>query len=142
MLTNFLEKIGRKRNIMDRSGETLYLERYYLLFTERQSKFKSFPFNVLLHHLCKSDDPVFHDHPWFWCSIIIKGGYWEHTPDGKKWYGKGSIRFRDAKSLHWLELDPEKSKEETWSIFIVGLRTREWGFLVDGKWVHWKEYLK
>ena len=60
-----------------------YLHRYYLFIKDR----KWFPFNLTLHKIVKSDDPIFHDHPWPYMTVVLKGGYWEHTPvfdkDGK-----------------------------------------------------------
>jgi hypothetical protein len=36
---------------------------------------------VKLHHILRSDDDRdLHDHPWSFLSIVLKGGYWEHTP--------------------------------------------------------------
>ena len=28
----------------------------------------------------RSDDPIMHNHPWAFFTVILKGGYWEHTP--------------------------------------------------------------
>ena len=102
-----MDKLGRRRVIFDRSGQIPYLIRYYLFLKER----KSFPFNITLHKVLESDEPVLHDHPWNWGAIILKGGYWEHIPvysqEGKvvgstaRWRGPGHIRFRKASDLHW-----------------------------------------
>ena len=54
---NFLERIGRKRIVMDRQDNEPYLERYYLFLKDR----KHFPFNVFLHKFLKSD-PDDHAH--------------------------------------------------------------------------------
>ena len=82
---------------------------------------KNFPFNITLHKVLVSDEPTLHDHPWSWGAIILKGGYWEHTPQGKFWRGPGHIRFRTAKDLHWLELakDSEGNNIPCWSIFFT-----------------------
>ena len=142
MLTKILEKIGRKRVIKDRYTDEDYIERYYLLFSERQSKIRWFPFNILLHHICKSDPSDLHDHPWNSLSIILKGGYWEHTPYGRFWRGRWSVIPRKSIDQHRLEIDKEKANGETWSLFIVGIRVRDWGFILpDGKWVQWEKYL-
>jgi len=142
MLTQLLERFGRKRTILSRVDDSLYLERYYLLFAERQSKVKWFPFNLLLHHICASDPSGFHDHPWPWASLILKGGYWEHTPEGTIWRGAGSFRLRSATAQHRLEIDRAKAGGETWTLFLVGTRIREWGFIdPQGRWVQWEEYL-
>ena len=43
--TEFMNIIGRKRVILDRESEKPYMERYYLLFTERDNYF---PFNIFI----------------------------------------------------------------------------------------------
>ena len=75
-LHNLMNKLGRYRLIPDRRTGEDYMHRYYLFLKDR----KKFPFNVTLHKILKSDDPIFHDHPWPYMTIILKGGYWEHTP--------------------------------------------------------------
>jgi hypothetical protein len=102
----------------------------------------------------KSDDPIFHDHPWSYLTIILKGGYWEHTPvfdkDGKKiaafsqWRGPGSIIKRGANDFHWLELDESVGPATT--LFFMGSQQRDWGFLIDKsktktQWIQWEHYL-
>lgn len=145
MFLKLLEKIGRKRIVYDRVDDQPYLERYYLFLKDR----KNFPFNVFLHKFLKSDVDDVHDHPWPYATIILKGGYYEWTPqfgpDGKKigeiarWCGPGSVRLAGAKSLHRIELDPNVT---CWTLFMPGPKQRDWGFLVKNKWVQWEEYLK
>ena len=50
MLLKLLEKMGRKRVIMDRLCDEPYLERYYLFLKERER----FPFNIFLHKFLKA----------------------------------------------------------------------------------------
>ena len=141
----FLEARGRKRIVYDRIDNEPYLERYYLFLKDREN----FPFNVFLHRFLKSDIDDLHDHPWPFATLILKGGYYEWTPqfgsDGKKigeiarWCGPGSFRMAGAKSLHRLELDPSVT---CWTLFMPGPKQRDWGFLVKNKWVQWEQYLK
>ena len=141
----FLEARGRKRIVYDRVDNEPYLERYYLFLKDREH----FPFNVFLHKFLKSDIDDLHDHPWPFATLILKGGYYEWTPqfgaDGKKigeiarWCGPGSFRWAKANSLHRIELDPEVT---CWTLFMPGAKQRDWGFLVKNKWVQWEEYLK
>ena len=81
---NTLDRLGRKRIVMDRQNDEPYLERYYLFLKDR----KRFPFNVFLHKFLKSDPDDVHDHPWPYATLILKGGYHEWTPlfnrEGKK----------------------------------------------------------
>ena len=138
LITEFFK--GRKRIIYNRDSTKEYLVRYYLFLKDR----KNFPFNITLHKIMMSDEPVLHNHPWNWGALIIKGGYWEHTPEGKKWKGPGSLRFRKADDLHYLELDKDKDGNEIpcWSLFYMGKKSDNWGFLVDGKVVDNEQYLK
>jgi hypothetical protein len=145
-----MDKLGRRRVITDRSGKVPYLIRYYLFLKER----KNFPFNITLHKVLVSDEPVLHDHPWSWGAIILKGGYWEYVPvfakEGHvcgataKWRGPGHIRFRKASDLHWLELAKDKDGNNIpcWSLFFMGKKAQSWGFVKNGKWIDNKEYLK
>jgi hypothetical protein len=141
---NLLDKLGRKRIVMDRVDNEPYLERYYLFLKDRDN----FPFNVFLHKFLKSDSDDLHDHPWPYATLILKGGYWEwvpqYTKDGVKmnevavWRGPGSFRVCKANSYHRIELDPGT---ETWTLFMPGPKQRDWGFLSKGKWVQHEEYL-
>ena len=145
MFLKLLERLGRKRIVMDRTSNEPYLERYYLLFKERER----FPFNIFLHKFLKSDPDDVHDHPWPYATLILKGGYYEWIPQfnnaGEKiseiavWRGPGSFRVCGASSYHRIELDPEVT---CWTLFMPGAKQRDWGFLVKNKWVQWEEYLK
>ena len=140
----WLERMGRKRVVMDRVNDEPYLERYYIFLKDR----KWFPFNVFLHKFLKSDPDDVHDHPWPYATIILKGGYYEWLPafgaNGKKigemavWRGPGSFRVCGANSFHRIELDPEI---ECWTLFMPGPQKREWGFLVKDQWIQHEEYL-
>ena len=132
---NWLDKLGRKRVIMDRYENEPYLTRYYLFLKDR----KWFPFNVFLHNFHKGDLDDLHDHPWPYFTLILRGGYWEHTPTGKHWRAPGHFRFCGPKSLHRIELEPGV---DTWTLFIPGPKLREWGFIRKGKWVQHEKYLK
>mgnify|MGYP003705305179 FL=1 len=144
MFLKLLERLGRKRIVMDRVNNEPYLERYYLLLKDR----KHFPFNVFLHKFLKSDPDDLHDHPWPYATVILKGGYWEWIPqfnskgikvcEVAKWRGPGHFRFCRADSFHRIELDPSV---KCWTLFMPGRQQREWGFLQNGQWVPHDEYL-
>ena len=130
-----LERLGRKRVIMDRLDNEPYLTRYYLFLKER----KWFPFNIFLHNFHKGDPDDLHDHPWPYCTIILKGGYWEHLKTGeRKWRPPGTIRLAGSRSLHRIELEPGV---DTWTLFIPGPQLREWGFIDNGEWKQHEQYL-
>ncbi len=144
-IAKFFTKIGRQRIILDRESNEPYLERYYIFLKDRTW----FPFNIFLHKFLKSDPDDVHDHPWPYATLILKGGYWEWIPHfdvvGRKtgeyqvWRGPGSFRVCGANSYHRIELDPTV---ECWTMFMPGPQRREWGFLVNNKWIHNDEYIK
>ena len=155
MISKIMDKLGRRRVIRDREIKQPYLIRYYVFLKDR----KKFPFNITVHKVLKSDKPVLHDHPWNWGAMIVSGGYWEHIPvisqegnvvgSTKEWRGPGHIRFRKAKDLHWLELekDPEGNEIPCTSIFFMGRKCKEWGFVdwiqFQGyRWIHNEKYLR
>jgi hypothetical protein len=143
-LLNTLEKMGRKRVVMDRQANEPYLERYYIFLKDR----KYFPFNVFIHKFLKSDPDDVHDHPWPYATLILKGGYYEWVPVfdtvGRKigeiqhWRNPGHFRICSATSYHRIELDPNV---ECWTMFMPGPQKREWGFLVKNEWIHNEKYL-
>jgi hypothetical protein len=145
MLLKLLDRLGRKRIVMDRVENEPYLERYYLFLRERER----FPFNVFLHKFLKSDPDDVHDHPWPYATLILKGGYWEWIPHfdtvGRKtgeyqvWRGPGHFRISKANSFHRIELDPDIT---AWTLFMPGRKCRDWGFMVQNKWIQWEQYLK
>jgi len=145
MLLKLLNRLGRKRIVMDRVENEPYLERYYLFLRDR----KRFPFNIFLHKFLKSDPDDVHDHPWPYATVILKGGYWEWIPHfdtvGRKtgeyqvWRGPGHFRISKANSFHRIELDPDIT---AWTLFMPGPKQRDWGFLVKNQWVQWEQYLK
>ncbi len=133
-----LERIDRKRVIMDRDGVSPYLDRYYVFLKDR----KNFPFNVFLHNFLRSDPDDEHDHPWtWWGTIILKGGYWEWllvrdkigTVIGEKrvWRRPGTIRFKSGHTYHRIELEPNV---DCWTLFIPGPQNGDWGFLTHKNW--------
>ncbi len=112
MFLKFLEKIGRKKLLLDRGKShpeyhkaKPWMNRYYLLFRNRP---KWFPFNIIIHELLDDDhgDGV-HSHLCPYMTIILRGGYWETTKNGKHWRPTGYIGFRSANNLHRVDLKPD-----------------------------------
>jgi hypothetical protein len=97
--------------------------------------------NVYLHEMLgPDDDRALHDHPWPNTSVVIRGGYLEHTPEGVFERHEGEVVHRPADALHRLELLP--GVERTVSLFITGPKVREWGFMTDAGWVHYKDFVE
>ena len=120
---------GRHRVIYDRIGDEPYLERFYIFLKDR----KNFPFNIFIHRFLKSDPDDLHDHPWSFRTIILCGGYWEYTENGKFWRKPLSYRFAPANTFHRIELD--KNIPYCWTLFIPGKQSKDWGFKTRDGWV-------
>jgi hypothetical protein len=113
-------------------------------------------FNIYLHNFLRDDDDrALHDHPWISCSIILRGGYLEHQPQGVFSRKAGRVYFRWATQAHRIELhrgywccwdssvwhpDSNAPVRPTWTLFITGPKVREWGFHCSKGWVHWKTF--
>lgn len=94
--------------------------------------------NVYLHDILHSDDDrALHDHPWPNTSVLLDGGYIEHTPEGSFTRRAGDVVTRSADTLHRLELIPG---ERAISLFMTGPKVREWGFACEQGWVHWRDF--
>lgn len=92
-------------------------------------------FSLKLHRILLSDDDCMHDHPWTFISFILKGGYVEQTPAGKKLYGPGSVLYRPAKFIHRLEI-----YQPAITLVITFKKVREWGFITPKGWIEWFRY--
>jgi hypothetical protein len=144
MIKRLMQRLGRHRVIMDRQSNEPLLERYYVFLKDR----KRFPFNVFIHKFLKSDPDDVHDHPWPYATLILRGGYYEWIPnfdsqgrkfsETRKWRGPGHFRICGANSYHRIELDPNVT---CWSMFMPGPQQRQWGFLVNNKWIESEQYL-
>jgi len=123
-------------------------------------------FNCYLHHVLRSDDDTaLHDHPWWNFSIVLSGGYYEHTIERggvhtQRWFGPGSMQFRPRGSCaHRLQLPTERIDDAPMiqmaqsvdldltnyrnrqvempaiTIFVTGPVLRRWGFHHPERWV-------
>ena len=135
--------------------EDPYIKRWWLIPRNK------LPFNIYLHNQLK-DDPgeELHDHPWWFISIILKGGYIEIEPGNRNFwkllaalYPKtgiwkklthiektrraGDIIFRKAPYPHRLKLRAGPS----WSIIITGRPRRPWGFYTEHGWINHNDHV-
>ena len=122
MYLKLLEKLGRKRLVLDR-GHTHkeyhkakpWMNRYYVLFKNRP---KWFPFNIIIHEMLDDDHGNgVHNHMCPYITIVLRDGYWETLRDGKHWRAPGYIGFRSADDLHRVDL---KAGTRPLTIFIPG----------------------
>jgi len=94
--------------------------------------------NVYLHEFRASDDDrAFHDHPWANTSIVLEGGYIEHTPEGSFRRYAGDVISRPATALHRVELI---DNQPAITLFMSGVFERDWGFACPQGWVPWQEF--
>lgn len=84
-------------------------------------------FSIRLHHWLSSDDQRnFHDHPWWYLSLVLKGGYTDRNPEDSIRRTPGSINFFPATHQHTVLVD----KGGCWTLLITGREKRTWGFWV------------
>lgn len=129
-----------------------YMNRWWLLPYNRTG------YAARVHEIVSSDrERDLHNHPWPYITVILRGGYFEHTPGGRwdvatnrRWYGPGSVLVRPANSFHRLELwrRPDGTEESCWTLFLTGRKRRDtdpghscWGFMVGDVFVPADVYL-
>src|SRR4051794_15603879 len=58
-------------------------------------------FSIRLHHWYSSDDQRYpHDHPWWFVSMVLSGGYMDVTEVGEELVNQGWITYRPACHKH------------------------------------------
>lgn len=145
--------IDRKPDFIVGEPDQPYLRRWWLIP-------RNPVLNVYLHQFLRDDDDrALHDHPWFWCSIILQGGYIEHTIAAggihrRRVRREFSMRFGTPWGAHRIELikagSPEAAEHSAtspgqtvpcWTLFITGPRLRNWGFHCPKLgWVPWQVF--
>lgn len=115
------------------SDGNAYMERYYLGGQHVPVHDRT---AVRLHHFLGSDPGRdLHDHPWDFTTVLLTGGYVEHTEHGRTIRNVGDVVHHRAEDLHRVEL-----LEPTWTLFLHGPARRRWGFLTPTGWVYWGDY--
>ena len=108
------------------------------------------PFKIYLHLFIRSDDDrALHDHPWPSLSYMLYGEYVEWMFANKKqgvnmhyarrMVKEGELVYRSAKLAHRIELIDGTT---CLTLFMVGRKSREWGFHCRNGWRHWKDFGK
>src|ERR1700683_401554 len=86
----------------------------------RRWKFRSPLGAVHVHHFLRSNsEGVYHDHPWWFLTIVLRGCYTDHSPqpDGSERYDHlraGSVRFRHRDHVHRVETNG------AWTLVLAG----------------------
>lgn len=148
--SGLLCKVFQYREIHKPEG--LYLRRWYL-----SPRVRWLPFQIFLHNIRLDDSRDFHDHPWPFISIILRGSYREfiRCPSCvlNGWYlhteqriaRAGSVLVNTAEHTHRVEII-----KPVWSLVIARRPRRVWGFWTDSvdqnglpisKWTDWRTFL-
>jgi hypothetical protein len=114
-----------------------YLDRLWLLKTPLGG--------MCLHRIHRADierDP--HDHPWWFASVVLSGGYTERVWPDKHVPGRSRLRVRGRWSLRCIGLGSahiiESAREPLWTLVVAGPKRASWGFWPDGQFVPWRDY--
>lgn len=134
----------KPRLIFNRTGTSLYLERYYLAGgPSEEGEFADVPLQVCLHRFARSDeDGALHNHPWeMSVSFILAGGYAEQRKVGVEirtnWLFPGDFNFIAQDDFHRVDL----IESDCWTLFISGKKTQSWGFLEGETFTPWREFI-
>ena len=92
--------------------------------------------NQYLHQILSADEPILHDHPWDFKSMILTGSYIETTPEGEFTRRAGDMYEKKATDLHYIK----SVEENTWTMVFTGPNVRDWGFQIEGEWVSHDQY--
>ena len=88
--------------------------------------------SLRVHHwLSHDDDRAFHDHPWWFLTVCVRGGYDDVSPHGVDRLRAGSVRLRHSEHQHTVY--PRDGG--AWTVMVTGRRRRRWGFWFQGKFV-------
>lgn len=88
--------------------------------------------SLRVHHWISSDDDrAIHDHPWWFLTFVVKGGYTDYSPNRPDFMKAPAVRFRKAEHQH--TVFPHEGG--CWTILITGRPLRKWGFWPKGKFV-------
>lgn len=115
--------------IKSKKGE-LHFRRWRLLKTRW--------FDVYIHGIYKADkDKHLHDHPWNIWTMVLWGSYLEELPDSDYIYRRCfDMGYRGDKEFHKIR----SCFGPVYTLAIMGKKTKEWGYDVNGIWVHNEEY--
>lgn len=85
-------------------------------------------FSIRVHHFLRSDDNRnLHDHPWWYCTLVLRGSYRDVSEQGEELLTPGKVAFRRALHRHTVQT------AGVWTFLVTGPQVRRWGFWVKGK---------
>jgi len=94
---------------------------------------------IRLHYIARDDGARhLHNHPFYFMSLILKGGYFEVLEGTTRYLGPGDWNDGGPDTFHRIGA----VWHDTWSLFFMGPNSGEWGFKVDGQIVPSGTYLE
>lgn len=102
-------------------------------------------FGVYLHRIHGPDrDRGPHDHPWWFASLVLSGGYSEEVFDRPAvpdiWRGRERRRW-SLRTLRRCQAHRITRVDGVlWTLVVTGRRHDSWRFWISGEPVDWKEY--
>lgn len=102
-------------------------------------------FKIFIHRMDGPDlDRFPHDHPWWFRSIVLRGGYVDEQTTGDYQCGNLVYVEGDLVQHKWWQSLPATGifhrilwlhRTPTWTLVLTGQKKREWGYLTDQGWV-------
>lgn len=130
---------GRPHQVIGDDPADPYLLRWYVIPRNPL-------INVYLHKFMRDDiDTALHDHPWWFVSLILRGGYIEYGEsadrkstalcrtsvfDVRSPFWRRCIAYRRATTRHRVALphSPDGGRQPCWTLIVTGRNSRTWGF--------------
>lgn len=98
-------------------------------------------YSLRIHHFYKSDDKrYYHDHPWWFLTLVLRGSYIDVSASGQDKLTPGSVRFRKSSHAHSVVVNHDYRENGVWTIVLTGPKSRKWGFWVNGKFKKANKY--
>ncbi|WP_122572141.1 hypothetical protein [Pseudomonas viridiflava] len=138
-------------HIRSADGRELYMGRWWLFNAyDREThlgRIRWCPWSIRVHHIMRPDaDRDLHDHPRDARTVILRGFYKERRrhfwlagghSDLEYWRRPGSTAQLKHGEYHRID---EVSPGGVYTLFITSRWKGDWGFLVNGVKVAWREY--
>lgn len=130
MWTKFTDRFLIKE-IRSKEGK-LHFKRWQLLKTKW--------FTIYIHGIYhKDEDAHLHNHPWNFCNVILKGMYTEETNTGTILQKPFKCNKRNGSDYHKIK---DVHTNVVYTLFIIGSERRDWGYLVNGRFIQHEDYRK
>jgi hypothetical protein len=102
-------------------------------------------FGIYVHRFDNPDVRTFHDHPWNFISLVLKGGYAEalsqepieDNPTQYRTVRAGRFNIKRATDLHFIA---SLLRRPTWTVLVVGRRQRVWGYVDETGWTQFDQH--